>query len=292
MLRNLTKNTVENNQDNKVRQLTLFLCKNMTIKDYLDKNYEISLIALTYLLNTSKSGVLLRSSELLEPEISKKLDTILKKYDDGYPLQYALGEWEFYGLTFKVDERALIPRFETEIIVDYIINASWTKNNILDIGTGTGAIALSLGKNLNQSNILASDIKDEALSLAKENKERLNISNVSFIKSDLFKEIFGKFDIIISNPPYINETDYDSLDKRLYYEPKSALFSEENGLYFYKRIVREAKNYLIDGGRLVFEIGYDQKKSLFNLLNEFDFKNIECIKDYNNFDRFIIAEKG
>lgn len=292
MLRNLTKNTVENNQDNKVRQLTLFLCKNMTIKDYLDKNYEISLIALTYLLNTSKSGVLLRSSELLEPEISKKLDTILKKYDEGYPLQYALGEWEFYGLTFKVDERALIPRFETEIIVDYIINASWTKNNILDIGTGTGAIALSLGKNLNQSNILASDIKDEALSLAKENKERLNISNVSFIKSDLFKEIFGKFDIIISNPPYINETDYDSLDKRLYYEPKSALFAEENGLYFYKRIVREAKNYLIDGGRLIFEIGYDQKKSLFNLLNEFDFKNIECIKDYNNFDRFIIAEKG
>lgn len=264
----------------------------MTIKDYLDKNYEISLIALTYLLDTNKSSIIIRSGEELNKEIRVKLDEIIDKCEKGYPLQYAIGEWEFSGLNFKVDERALIPRFETEIIVDYLIKAPFKKDKILDIGTGSGAIALSLAKNLKASDILASDIEDRALSLAEENKKRLKISNVSFIKSDLFEEISGKFDIIISNPPYINSKDFKKLDKTLYYEPKSALLAEENGLYFYKRIIKDASSYLNEGARLVFEIGYDQKSDISSLLNESDFKNIICIKDYNDFDRFIIAEKG
>lgn len=264
----------------------------MRIKDYLDKNYDISLIALTYLLDINKSSVILRSGEELDSDISLKLDEILEKYNKGYPLQYALGEWEFYGLNFKVDERALIPRFETEIILDFIIKSSYKKDKILDIGTGSGAIAISLGRNLPTSRIIGSDIEEKALSLASENKERLKASNVSFIKSDLFEEISEKFDIIISNPPYINQTDYDKLDERLYHEPKSALLASEDGLYYYKRIIKDAEAYLNQGGRLVFEIGYDQKQSICELLNESDFKNIKCMKDYNDFDRFIIAEKG
>lgn len=264
----------------------------MRIKDYLDKNYEISLIALTYLLDTNKSSVILRSGEELDSDIGLKLDGILEKYNKGYPLQYALGEWEFYGLNFKVDERALIPRFETEIIVDFLLKSSYKKDKILDIGTGSGAIAISLGRNLPTSRIIGSDIEEKALSLASENKERLKASNVSFIKSDLFEEISEKFDIIISNPPYINQTDYDKLDERLYHEPKSALLASEDGLYYYKRIIKDAKAYLNQGGRLVFEIGYDQKQRICELLNESDFKNITCMKDYNDFDRFIIAEKG
>lgn len=264
----------------------------MTIKEYLDKNYDISLIALTYLLDTNKSNIILRSGEELDKEIATRLDEIIDKFEKGYPLQYSIGEWEFYGINFKVDKRALIPRFETEIIVDYLIKSDWKKDKILDLGTGTGAIALSLGKNLEKSDILASDISNDALDLAKENKERIDVHNVSFIKSDIFEEISGKFDIIVSNPPYINKDDYENLDERLYHEPKSALFAEENGLYFYKKIVSEANNYLNCGGKLVFEIGYDQKQSLFELLNKFDFKNLKCIKDYNDFDRFIIAEKG
>lgn len=264
----------------------------MRIKDYLDKNYEISLIALTYLLDTNKSSVILRSGEELDSDIGLKLDGILEKYNKGYPLQYALGEWEFYGLNFKVDERALIPRFETEIIVDFLLKSSYKKDKILDIGTGSGAIAISLGRNLPTSRIIGSDIEEKALSLASENKERLKASNVSFIKSDLFEEISEKFDIIISNPPYINQTDYDKLDERLYHEPKSALLASEDGLYYYKRIIKDAEAYLNQGGRLVFEIGYDQKQRVCELLNESDFKNIKCMKDYNDFDRFIIAEKG
>lgn len=264
----------------------------MRIKDYLDKNYDISLIALTYLLDINKSSVILRSGEELDSDIGLKLDGILEKYNKGYPLQYALGEWEFYGLNFKVDERALIPRFETEIIVDFIIKSSYKKDKILDIGTGSGAIAISLGRNLPTSRIIGSDIEENALSLASDNKERLKASNVSFIKSDLFEEISEKFDIIISNPPYINQTDYDKLDERLYHEPKSALLAREDGLYYYKRIIKDAKAYLNQGGRLVFEIGYDQKQRICELLNESDFKNIKCMKDYNDFDRFIIAEKG
>lgn len=264
----------------------------MRIKDYLDKNYEISLIALTYLLDTNKSSVILRSGEELDSDIGLKLDGILEKYNKGYPLQYALGEWEFYGLNFKVDERALIPRFETEIIVNFLLKSSYKKDKILDIGTGSGAIAISLGRNLPTSRIIGSDIEEKALSLASENKERLKASNVSFIKSDLFEEISEKFDIIISNPPYINQTDYDKLDERLYHEPKSALLASEDGLYYYKRIIKDAEAYLNQGGRLVFEIGYDQKQRVCELLNESDFKNIKCMKDYNDFDRFIIAEKG
>ncbi|MDO5047737.1 MAG: peptide chain release factor N(5)-glutamine methyltransferase [Anaerococcus sp.] len=264
----------------------------MKIKDYLEKNYEDSLIALTYLLDTSKSYILLNKDRVLTDKLANKLDQILKDRAKGKPLQYAIGYWEFFGLNLKVDKRALIPRFETEIIVDYIIKSDFKKKSILDIGTGSGAIALALASNIKETKILASDVKKEALDLAEINRKRLGIENVSFVKSDLFENISGKFDIIVSNPPYINEDDYKKLDKVLYYEPKSALLAKEDGLYYYKRIIKEANIYLNDGAMLIFEIGYDQKDRIEKFLNESDFKNIVCIKDYNDFDRFIVAEKG
>ena len=279
-------------KDNKVRQLTLFLCKIMKISDFLKIDYDTTLIALTYILGKSKSYILLNQDFKLNSEQSHRLNDIINKRKESYPLQYAIGEWEFYNLRLKVDERALIPRFETEIIVDYIIKSPIKKDRILDIGTGTGAIALSLAKNIKNSQVLGSDIEYKALSLARENKDFTNISNVDFIKSDLFENVDGKFDLIISNPPYINKNDYEKLEKELYFEPKSALYGGEDGLKFYKKIINEAENYLNNEGHLIFEIGYDQKEILNILLKEKGFKNIINLKDFNDFDRFIIAQKG
>ena len=279
-------------KDNKVRQLTLFLCKIMKISDFLKIDYDTTLIALSYILGKSKSYILLNQELELNSEQSHRLNDIINKRKKAYPLQYAIGEWEFYNLRLKVDERALIPRFETEIIVDYIIKSAMKKDRILDVGTGTGAIALSLGKHIVKSLVTGSDIEDKALSLARENKEITNISNVEFIKSDLFENIDGKFDLIISNPPYINKEDYDKLEKELYFEPKSALYGGEDGLLFYKKIIRKAPDYLNDQGHLIFEIGYDQKEILNKLLKEQGFKSIINLRDFNDFDRFIIAQKG
>lgn len=279
-------------KDNKVRQLTLFLCKIMKISDFLKIDYETSLIAMTYILGKSKSYVLMNQNLDLNSEQNQRLNDIINKRKESYPLQYAIGEWEFYDLRLKVDQRALIPRFETEIIVDYLIKSPIKKDKILDIGTGTGAIALAFAKNIENSYVLGSDIEDKALSLARENKDFTGVKNVDFIKSDLFEKIEGKFDLIISNPPYINKKDYDSLDKELYFEPKSALYGGVDGLDFYREIIKKANDYLNDQGHLVFEIGYDQKEDLNMLLMDQGFVNIKNIKDFNDFDRFIIAQKG
>lgn len=279
-------------KDNKVRQLTLFLCKIMKISDFLKIDYDTSLIALTYILDKSKSYILMNQNLELNNKQIERLKDIINKGENSYPLQYAIGEREFYNIRLKVDKRALIPRFETEIIVDYLIKSQMKKDSILDIGTGSGAIAISLAKNIENTFVIGSDIEDNALSLAMENKEFTGIENVDFVKSDLFNNIKGKFDLIISNPPYINKKDYESLDKELYFEPKSALYGGCDGLDFYRGIIKNSTKYLNNKGHLVFEIGYDQKNILNRLLKDEGFVNIENIKDFNDFDRFIIAQKG
>ncbi|MBM0045842.1 peptide chain release factor N(5)-glutamine methyltransferase [Anaerococcus sp. mt242] len=264
----------------------------MKIREILDKKNDELIIALSYLIDKSKSFIYLNPDLELNNEVSNKIVEIENKINDGEPLQYALGRWEFYGLDLIVDNRALIPRFETEILVDYILKSDIKKETILDIGTGSGAISLSLAKNLENSDIIGVDIENNALSLANENKEKLNLKNVKFLKSDLFSNINTKFDLIVSNPPYISEADYKCLDKQLFFEPKSALVGGEDGLDFYKQIIKEAPKYLNEDGHIVFEIGYDQKVAINDLLIKSDFKNIENIKDFNGFDRIIIAKKG
>lgn len=264
----------------------------MKIKDILDKKNDELTIALSYLLDKSKSFIYLNPDYRLNDEEIEAINNIEYKLKEGQPLQYAIGHWEFYGLDLIVDDRALIPRFETEILIEYIINADVNKEKILDIGTGSGAISLALAKNLDKTSIIGVDISDKALALANENKLRLKADNVQFIKSDLFNNINEKFDLIVSNPPYISEDDYKNLDDKLFLEPKSALVGGVDGLDFYREIIKKASDYLNIDGHLVFEIGYDQKVAINNLLIKSDFKNIQNIKDYNGFDRIIIAQKG
>lgn len=264
----------------------------MKIKDILAKNNPDLIIALSYLIDKSKSFIYLNLDFILNEETSYDLKIIEQKLAKGEPLQYAIGHWDFFGLDLLVDKRALIPRFETEILVEYILDSPINKKSILDIGTGTGAISLALANNLDESKVIGVDISDETLSLADENKKRLALDNVNFLKSDLFTNVNEKFDLVVSNPPYISEEDYKSLDKKLFYEPKTSLVGGIDGLDFYKDIIKEASNYLNDDGHLIFEIGYDQKAAINDLLIKSDFKNIDNIKDYNGFDRIVVAQKG
>ena len=204
------------------------------------------------------------------------------------PLQYIIGETEFFGLKFKVNPNVLIPRPETETLVEIII-----KNNenvkILDIGTGSGAISITLAKFVHQSFVTAIDVSEKAIYTAKKNAVLNNVENVEFIVSDLWTNINEKFDIIFSNPPYISNKDFENLDEEIkLYEPKLALEAPDDGLFFYKEILKSAKKYLNPKGKIYFEIGYNQKDIIFKLAKYNGFEKIETFKDYNDFDRYMI----
>ena len=198
---------------------------------------------------------------------------IIEKRKQNYPLQYIFGKWEFYGLELFVDESALIPRFETEILVDEILKLDCKKDKILDIGCGSGAISLALADNLKKSYVYGIDINKEAIKLSNKNKEKLNLKNVDFFESDIFSNIKEKnFDIIVSNPPYIDEIDMKTLEKELSFEPQNALYGGKDGLFFYKKIISGSLDYLSANGVLAFEIGYNQMKIISNLLIENGFE--------------------
>ena len=219
----------------------------------------------------------------------KDIDTAIKELESGIPVQYIVGNVDFYGNIFKVTKDTLIPRFETELLVEktikYINKYFSNEIKILDIGTGSGCIAITINKLIN-SNVDAVDISDKAIDVAKENN-KINNTDVNFIVSDVFSNINKKYDVIISNPPYIS---YDEEIMDIVYdnEPHFALFAIDNGLYFYDKILSECKEYLNDKFLIAFEIGYKQGNDIINIINKyFDNVNISLEKDYSGRDRFI-----
>ena len=229
----------------------------------------------------------LDADELIK--VSKNIENDYNKLLNNYPIQYLIGYVNFYGNNINVRENVLIPRFETEYLVEKTIKYAKkmfdSKVNILDIGTGSGAIAISLKKELD-SDVTGVDISDDALSLSNENS-KLNNVDIKFIKSDIYSNVSGKFDIIISNPPYI-ANDEVIMDKVYDYEPHLALFAEDNGLYFYKKILDDAKDYLNDKFIIAFEIGMTQGKKISDYAKSI-FNNINVIveKDLSLKDRFV-----
>lgn len=224
-----------------------------------------------------------------------RLEDGIKKLEEGKPVQYIVGNVDFYGNTINVNENTLIPRFETELLVEKtikLINNNFDKKvDILDIGTGSGCIAITLNKEVN-SNVDAVDISDDALIVAKENN-KINNTNVNFYKSDVFSNVDKKYDVIISNPPYI-AYDEEIMDIVYDNEPHMALFADNNGLYFYDKILRDCSNYLKDKFVIAFEIGYKQGDSVRELVYK-HLENVDVIieKDYNDRDRFVfIVSKG
>ncbi|MFA4993400.1 MAG: peptide chain release factor N(5)-glutamine methyltransferase [Candidatus Omnitrophota bacterium] len=254
-------------------------------------------LVLTHVLDCGRLSLYLNKDINLGADISALLSSILKRRILGEPVQYILGETEFMGLKFKVDNRALIPRPETEILVEQALirlqEAEIASPKILDLGTGSGCIAVSIAKSLKHADVWASDISSTALQLAGENAA-LNNVEIKFIKSDLFDALKFKknrFDLIISNPPYVSSEEFHALAKEISFEPPLALKAGEDGLDFYRRIISRAEGYLKDNGLLIFEVGLNQAYPVKGMLEEEGFDQTELIKDYNNIERVVAAKK-
>ena len=210
------------------------------------------------------------------------------------PAQYIIGQADFYGMQLTVDERVLIPRPETEELVELILaENSETNLSVLDIGTGSGAIALALAKNRPAWSVTAADISQDALDVASENAKNQKL-NIFFKKSDCFAEISEKYDIIVSNPPYISREDESEVGLNVFYsEPHLALFADEDGLAIYRRIAEDAKDYLKDGGKIYLEIGYKQGQSVPELFKKHLLeKRVRTLKDQFGQDRMVVVDDG
>lgn len=222
-------------------------------------------------------------------KVSKDIDKDYQRLLEGYPIQYLIGYVNFYGYKINVNENVLIPRYETEYLVEKTINYSKIlfnkKVNILDLGTGSGAISIALGKELD-SNVTAIDISGDALEVAKINAKENNL-DIKFIKSDMLSEVTGKYDIVISNPPYI-DIDEKIMESVKKYEPNIALFASEDGLCFYKKIISNIKPFLNEKFIIAFEIGWWQGNLIKDIATEY-FKDSKIIieKDLTNRDRYI-----
>ena len=234
----------------------------------------------------------------LQQEISVEerqfVEDIYRKLANHMPAQYIIGHAEFFGMQLKVDKRVLIPRPETEELVELTLAENPKKNlKVLDIGTGSGAIALALAKNRPDWTITAADISQDALDLAMENANNQGQS-LSFIKSDCFSEISSKYDIIVSNPPYISRADEAEVGLNvLHSEPHLALFADEDGLAIYRKIAEGSKDYLTDGGKIYLEIGYKQGQSVPVLFKEnFPEKRVRTLKDQFGQDRMVVIDDG
>ena len=218
----------------------------------------------------------------------EKLEEGLKKLEEGKPVQYIVGNVDFYDINLLVNKNVLIPRFETEYLVEKTINyAKKLKEplDILDIGTGSGAIAITLAKHLN-SKVIATDISEKALEIAQKNAKRNN-TKINFKQSDILKNVKGKFDIIISNPPYISKDEtIDPLVKNN--EPSLALYADNKGLYFYEEILKNIKPYLKEKSIIAFEIGYTQSEDITKIAQKYLPKaKIITEKDLTHKNRYI-----
>ncbi|WP_104736161.1 peptide chain release factor N(5)-glutamine methyltransferase [Hanstruepera ponticola] len=261
-------------------------------------------ILIKHYLNLNRIALVLEPDLTLSKLEEQPLFEALSRLENNEPVQYIIGETEFFGLPFKVNKHTLIPRPETEELVEQILKTvildeSKKSIKILDIGTGTGCIAVSLAKNIKNSQVFAVDVSEEALKIAKYNAE-LNAVNITFIQDDILNpshpELINSsqnFDIIVSNPPYVRELEKQEIkDNVLKFEPHVALFvPNDDSLIFYKAITTLAVNNLRDGGQLFFEINQYLGEEMKHLLADFKFKNIILIKDIFGNDRIIKASK-
>ena len=275
----------------------------MKVKDVLKKevdklnsyNIEDSILKvqmiLQHTLGVSHEYLVMHYDDEIDNRVIREFELNIVDLINGKPIQYIVNNQIFYGYDFYVDENVLIPQPDTECLVEEVIGIGKRfdkKIKILDICTGSGAIAISLRKNLNAT-IYASDVSSDALDIARKNSV-INNAEVSFIESDMFENVNEKFDIIVSNPPYIETDVIKELSDEVKKEPLLALDGGKDGLKFYKILAENAKNYLVSGGILAVEIGYNQKDDVIKLLKENGWCDIYSKKDFGNNDRIVVAK--
>lgn len=231
--------------------------------------------------------------KLTETELGA-LRELVKRRSEGEPLQHLLGTVEFCGLTFLSDKRAMVPRPETEELVEFLKSEiEDPKSKIVDVGTGSGVIALSLAAEFPEARILAVDISDDALALAQENAIRLDLgSRVQFLKSRLLETIEGTFDLIVANLPYISSQDRHTLSREVLRDPEIALFAGARGDELVRELIDQAPTRLRPGGMLALEIGLGQGQALLSVLTEKNYRDICSKNDYNGVTRFLFARYG
>ena len=297
-----SKNDIFENVEESKKQLKFLLNKSIS---YLEKNNisESKLIAeivFSHVLEIDRMMLFTKYRNEIEDENIEKIRYFIKKIgQEKFPVQYLLNEQEFFGRKFYVDKGVLIPRQDTEILVekaiDILKNEKNSKNQkkILDIGAGSGIIGISVALEIKDSYVLGVDISEKALETSEKNKEILNVKNIKFLKSNLFENVeFREFNMIISNPPYISFNEVGIMsDDTLLHEPSDALFAENDGLYFYYKICQNALDYLADSGYLLFEIGYKQGNNVAKIMTSSGFKNVKVIKDLAGLNRVVIGQK-
>lgn len=250
-------------------------------------------ILLAHALGTERLELYLNPERILSAPERARFKKLLAKRTQGVPLQYLIGTVDFMGCELFVNKAVLIPRFETEELVHLILkDASHGRAlNILELGTGSGAIAIALAQHMKQAKILAIDISAEALELARKNAAHNGVSErIAFLHSDWFSEISGAFDLIVSNPPYVDSQHLKELSEEVKHEPVIALDGGEAGLQAIRTIIAQAPPYLVEGGRLYLEIGETQTQSVLALAQEKGaFRAVEILKDSAGKDRFLRA---
>lgn len=256
-------------------------------------------LLLEYVCKTDRNELLAHGDRPVTQEQERQYRELLKRRESRVPLQHLTGEQEFMGLRFLVNEHVLIPRQDTEILVEEVLKKLHDGMSILDLCTGSGCILISLLRYTNNCQGLGVDISPEALSVAGENAERLvpdslvseengDCAKLRLLESDLYERVEGKFDIIVSNPPYIPTKVIETLMPEVReHEPRLALDGSEDGLLFYRRIIEGSRAHLKGGGMLLFEIGFDQGEAVSELMESAGFIEVQVTKDYAGLDRVV-----
>ena len=243
---------------------------------------------------TDRNDLLVHGEQPVMPQAEEKYLSWIRQRAEHIPLQQLTGEQDFMGLTFSVNEHVLIPRQDTEILVEEVLKELHDRMRILDMCTGSGCILLSLLHYSNDCEGLGVDLSAEALEVAGQNVLKVltpeKAEHAHFLQSDLFEKVEGKFEIIVSNPPYIASAEVEKLMPEVRdHEPRMALDGTEDGLHFYRRIIKEAGTHLVNSGMLFFEIGYDQGQAVSELMRAGGYREVQVVQDYAGLDRVVLG---